>query len=448
MNLKKIVFALLALVLLASFAAFGFFTLKSYRKASRLSEAEAALANDRIPEAKWLLRSVIRDDPNNERATVLLADLAQKNDNPPEEAWYRYRAMCLNPLDKSKIPPYMAALVRMREFERLREYAGASEDDPSFTLDLDDRAVKVEELITKGIQCLSDDRPADAEAVFAQGTNLNYYAVAPLLAQSLIAQNKVQAAIDLYDVYLQKFPVRSMALYEAELLAVTGSYDRLAKLTDLFPQTSTEAIAFACYIDSLISFNKGDIAATAKAFPAIRSEISSPYSLLISIAVDLHNGEEAQAEQSYRELMKARPFLDFKVRGRQLIRDNIARRLAAGEQPYRLLRLAKLVLESGEDFELQRLVLLGRYQMHTLTENELSAVIARHPEDKALLKLQEWLSADLARIGKAKAEEAARVSSALEEAKRKLEDQTEAAREANRQKEAERIVPQTKDSQE
>ena len=441
MNLKKTVFFVLAVILLVSFAAFGYFSIKSYRKASKLSHAENALAQGRPGDAKWLLRSIINDDPNNERATILLAELAKQEDHPPEEAWYRYRAVCLNPLDKTLVPPYLAALVRLRDFEKLKEYAEVSEDGSSFTFTLDDRAVQVEELVKNGLQDMADGKHADAEAKFAAGTNLNYYAVAPLLAQAMIQQNKVEAAISLYDTYLKKFPVRSLAFFQAELLAATGKLEQLAKLADLFPLSNTESLAFGCYVDTLIAFNKGDIAAAARSFPSVRAEIASPYSLLISIAVDLHNGEESQVEHDFHDLMAKHDFLDFKDRGRQLIRAHVARRFSAGEQPYKLMRLAKLVLEVGEDYELSRLILLGRYQMHTLTENELEAFITRHPDDKALLKLREWLRADLAKTGKAKAEKEARMAAALEEGRKNRDALTEAARAANRERESQRIVP-------
>lgn len=423
-------------LLIASLGVFGYFAFRSYRKGARIASAESAMADGRYASAKALLLRVLSDDPDNERAVILMADIALKEDNPPEEAWYRYRAMRLNPLDKSLIQPYIQATIRTRNFGALAEFAEHNPDGETGYYALPPEAARLEKMIEEANVHLDAGRFQEAREIFIAATNLNYYAVAPMLAQTLLAEDRVPEAVNVYEAYLKRFPVRELAYRQAELLALGLDIKRMEELAELFPQNNSQSIAFASYVDCLTSFVNDDIERLAHQFPSIRSTVDTPFSLLMGIAVDLHTGERASAEVSYRKLLSGSPFLDFRQRARAMFRADIARRFAAREPAPQLVHEAELVLEGGSDFELERLILLARFQTRSLSLAEVEAALQQHPGDPGLIKLKSWM-ADLDKAEKqAQTAKESDREAAIRAAAEAQARQAEAAREALRQREA------------
>lgn len=130
-----IVIAILILMISIAFSAyllvFNYKNVHLFRKAERnfLSNTPASL---NVAESQLL--QLIRNDPDNEQAFLMLSRIAERRKKYPEQVYYSYQAHKLNPLSRENEELYILSLLRTREFLRLENFLALKQDNDDETL--------------------------------------------------------------------------------------------------------------------------------------------------------------------------------------------------------------------------------------------------------------------------------------------------------------------------
>ena len=132
-----IVIAILILMISIAFSAyllvFNYKNVHLFRKAERnfLSNTPASL---NVAESQLL--QLIRNDPDNEQAFLMLSRIAERRKKYPEQVYYSYQAHKLNPLSRENEELYILSLLRTREFLRLENFLALKQDNDGTLPDL------------------------------------------------------------------------------------------------------------------------------------------------------------------------------------------------------------------------------------------------------------------------------------------------------------------------
>lgn len=97
-KIKLIGVGVFLLLLVIGVGLFVLFSVRGYKKVERFRRAVEAYEGGEYQLARPQLLAALGEDPNNERAVVMLAEIYRQEGNWPAEAYFRERAVSLNPL--------------------------------------------------------------------------------------------------------------------------------------------------------------------------------------------------------------------------------------------------------------------------------------------------------------------------------------------------------------
>ena len=404
MKKKTIVFIVIGLILVLTFSLFAVLLVKFRRGA----------------------------DPNNEDAVLAEAKAAEERDDPPAAVGAYRRLTKLNPFNEEYARAYVHALRRMRAFNTLTAYT----NDHPVTVELTENERRTEELIERSAYMASLGSNAVSVAALAEATNLNYYAVTPLLVASYIRIARPDLALDAARPYIRRFPRPMLLVSTAEWCTLAKRTDLLAEIRAAVPKGSGHfQLVFAYYCDALEAWDKGDSAALVKAMNAVGTDINTPFARLLKLEAVSTGDDANRVEKAYRDLIEA-PLHDFPLRGKLAVKRFVAAHFPNKEFPDRkysieaLGRLADLVMEDGTvDLELLRVSLFGKVARNSLSQFDIDKARRLFPNDKGIQIICEQYKRDAAKAAadaaKAKAADDARIA-----AEAKVLAEKEAAAEA------------------
>lgn len=327
-------------------------------------------------------------DPNNEDTVLAEARAAAEQDDPPLVAGAYRRLTALNPFNEEYANAYCHALLRVRDFSGLDTYTNSH----PVKLELTENERKTEELIERSVQMEMLGSNAVSVAALVEATNLNYYAVAPLLIASYVRNGRIDMALDATRPYIQRFPRPSLLVNSAEWCTLAKRKDLITEIRNAVPQGSGHfQLVFAYYCDALEAWDKGDSAALTKAMDAVGTAIGTPLARLMKLESVATGNDASRVELAYRSLREAPPLFDFPLRGKMAVKRFIAEHFPNEKFPDRkfsisaLGQLADLVMEDGvADLDLVRVSLLAKMASNSLAEFDLVRAERNFPEDKGI----------------------------------------------------------------
>lgn len=407
-NVKISLGILLGLILFSCIGGTAYFAFRAYRKTEQLQDAMRAFERKEWTKARTLFRSVLASDRNNETAVVKLAELARMRGDPPEEAYYWFRAGKLNLLDRDYAVNYCDALCRMRNFDALaaflrgvapdsrtgrqslqfafalhatgseEEAASLEESAPwtplkpenadlaelvSVLFSKDDVPVertmsalaelansKDDFVATESLLALANLQErggafAEAEKTLLGAVRRNEYAATPRLVALCERRGDLTRVVELLRVYLKKHPNPDLSVRFAELLAATGRKDEIPAFAKALPQSDRRFILTGHYIDAILAFLENDMEKLSRILSLTREEVKTAFSLLMAICADAHGKDFSRLEQDVRELLEAPPFLDYRARAKKLLKACVMKSVAEGTKPDSFRNLLRLLPE-------------------------------------------------------------------------------------------------------
>lgn len=349
-------------------------------------------------------------DPHNEDAVLAEAKAAEERDDPPQAARAYRRLTALNPFNEDYARAYVHALVRARDFNALASYTNSH----PVKVELTESEQRTEELIDRSIQMESLGSNAVSVAALVEATNLNYYAVTPLLISSYVRDGELARALDVARPYIRRFPHPSLLVSTAEWCTLAKRTDLLAEVRAAVPNgTGYFQLMFAHYCEALEAWDKGDLATVTKAMDAVGPELRTPLARLLKLEAVASGDDAGRVESAYRDLRDVPPLFDFPARGKLAVKRFIATHFPDEKFPDRkfsivaLGQLSDLVMEDGvADLDLVRVSLLAKMASNSLAEFDLVRAERNFPRDKGIQLICEQQRHKIAEARKAEAEKA------------------------------------------
>lgn len=338
-------------------------------------------------------------DPNNEDQILAEARAAEERDDPPQAAGCYRRLVALNPFKKDYVRSYYHALVRVRDFASLAAYTNAYPAQTEFT----ERERRTEALINWSAHMESLGSNAVAVAALLEATNHNYYAAVPLLISAYVRNDRFDLALDAARPYIRRFPRPSLLVNTAEWCTLAKRADLLPEIRAAVPKgTGHFQLVFAYYCDALEAWDKGELAALAKAMDAVGTDIRTPLARLLKLEAAASGEDADRVDFAYRELREAPPLFDFPMRGKLTVKRFIAAHFPKGKFSIAALgKLADLVMEDGvADIDLVRVSLLAKMASNSLAEFDLVRAQRNFPDDKGIKLICEQQRRKTAEAGK------------------------------------------------
>ena len=448
---KYSVLALIVLALIGIFMVFGYFAAKSSRKTGRFRDAVEAFDRKDYAKAKDLLRLVLVNDNNNERATELLAEIAEIEDRLPEELYYRSRLVRLNALNTEYARTHERVLFRLNAYASLRaavekitettrtdiqhlhfiyaEYnLGHNEAADAYW----DRHVRgkgniVNEPLAQYIIAIFRSRNStisdtigrlkklavgnnndvalismialsqleyglgnteNAETWLKAALPLNRYIALTALARFYADERKFKEASETLENYLKDFQNPDYAVMQTELYALLDQPDKIRTLHGVFQKRTERFSILACYyMNAVLAFLKEDYVAADEALSPTRNQIITQYSRLLAIYIDTRNNRSVEALSDYKDLMRLAPFLDLRDRARNALLAYVQKCLDEKNYAIGVLDLADYLNQEKAELPLTRFVAAGHFVNNNLTAIELNRMFANFPNDPYLLRV-------------------------------------------------------------
>lgn len=409
--------------------------------------------------AETQLLQLVNDAPNNERAFILLAKIAQLTENYPKQVYYSWQAHNLNPLSEENEKAYIEALLYARDFERLENFlaplkrksavdverkgfllyaAGQNGNidkyrqlfesrDKNFVTELafllykdtsltpQERLVILEEQLVPLIQndfhkqeyyaakfsiFLVQNDFDQAEIALEEAYMLNRFAFAPALGRFYANYRSMGKALEIFEEYLALYHDPAVALQTAEIYCLLKKRDKISSLNkDYQSGSGKEVLLLNYYFEVLDRFAADDIASCQPYLAPLQEAINTPLATFIYFCSKLDAGDLAGIHKYYNALLGHRPYLDLQMRADQLIIELIKNAIASGNSDApELLELAEKVYWRTPDATVGKLLLLSQRQKDSLNNLLLKDLMKRYPADQGVSKIavEHYLSRDLA----------------------------------------------------
>ena len=120
-TLKRVLLALAIVILLLCIACVSVLLIKHHKKLDRFNKAKQAYLDEKYEDAKPLLRECLKDQYNDEEVNVMLAKIAENEEEWPVAVWYWQRSTKLNPFKPEYFENYLNALKMTRDFKVITE---------------------------------------------------------------------------------------------------------------------------------------------------------------------------------------------------------------------------------------------------------------------------------------------------------------------------------------
>ena len=120
-TLKRILLALAIVILLLCIACVSVLLIKHHKKLDRFNKAKQAYLDEKYEDAKPLLRECLKDQYNDEEVNVMLAKIAENEEEWAAAVWYWQRSTKLNPFKPEYFDSYINALKMTRDFRVIAE---------------------------------------------------------------------------------------------------------------------------------------------------------------------------------------------------------------------------------------------------------------------------------------------------------------------------------------
>ncbi len=444
LRLSLIVFAILVLAVCIAFSAYLLFS--NYSKVHLLREAERNFQQGKLDIAEAQFRQLIREDSDNERAFILLGEIAEKLKKYPDMVYYCYQAHELNPLSEENKDRYIKSLLYVRDFPALeRVFAGKPKNKTQrdillYSAVVNGHAEMYKEFLTQtrnephvsGLQKLLHilDSPdgfeakrvlpelADLEKTLAQDEiflrqeiaaaeagiyfqlqdidkteaalkkayGINDFVFAAKLGNFYANYRSLGQALEVFEKYLKMYHDPIAALQTAEIYCLLGKRDKIADLRKQY-QSDSGKTALVCtyYFDALDAFAGGDLQQLKQFLQPLRHSIKSPLALFIYLCAEIDDKNYPEVLRYYNELLALQPYLDLQERADRMVLDLI--KANADMENADLMLLAEKVNSRIPNVFAAKYILLGGHHRKAVDSALLRQALDRYPDDPGILKI-------------------------------------------------------------
>ena len=420
---KKIRISLICaalLILLGSIALSAYLFFFNYQNVQTLRQAENNFnqgASESLKLAEAQLLQLVRNDPDNERAFILLAKIAQKNKIYPEQVYYSLQAHKLNPLSEENENAYLEALLYAREFERLERFlslkgnlkgelngfllyaAGQNGNISKYRTLLDRRDDNLiaelalllckhthipvqerlstlenylslrakndfqkQEILAGMVSiCLSQNDLDNAEKYLLQAYELNKFAFAPALGRFYANYRSMGKALEIFEKYLSLYHDPAVALQTAEIYCLLNKRDKILTLNQAYQADSGKAaLLLNYYFEVLDKFAANDINACRQYLAPLQEAVNTPLATFIYFCAELEEEDLIGVFKYYNALLQHRPYLDLQMRADRLVIELVKKTISSEKnQDPVLLELAEKVYWRTPDVNVGKFLLLS-----------------------------------------------------------------------------------------
>ena len=448
---KKIRIALIGaavLVLLGSIALSAYLFFSNYQNVQLLRQAQNNFRQgdaESLKLAEAQLLQLIRNDADNERAFILLAQIAKQKKIYPEQAYYTLHAHRLNPLSEENENAYIEALLYAREFERLEMFlaqkSSLSADQNGFLLyaagqngnigkyrqtaehSNDDLIAELALLLYKHTHIKAQERifilqdylsrrsendfhkqeilaalvstylaqndHENAEKYLLEAYKLNEFAFAPVLGRFYANYRSLAKALEVFEKYLAIYHDPTVALQTAEICCLLKKRDKISALNKKYQADSGKgALLLNYYFEVLDKFAANDLAAAREYLAPLQKAINTPLATFIYLCAELDGQNLAVVYQLYNSLLAQRSYLDLQFRADRLVIRLVKKSIptAIAQDPM-LLKLAETVYWRMPDATVGKFLLLTQRQKGNLNFLLLSDLQKSFPKDQGVNKI-------------------------------------------------------------
>ena len=394
---------------------------------------------DSLALAETQLLQVIRNDDDNEAAYIMLAEIAGKRKNYPEQVYYCFMAHRLNPLSRENAEKYVQSLLLARYFNRLETFLAQQQNlsdewqqlllysagrngniskykaerrsgnvlneltfllfkNNSLTIDekiavldkipQDEDFLRQEILEAKIRFSLAKRDLVNAEKILQKAYELNSFAFAPALGRFYANFRSFDDALKVFEKYLSVCHDPAVAMQTAEIYCLLKQTDKIAGLRNQYQADSGEIAMLCCYyFDALTALAKDDLASLKDLTPPLRNSINTPLAAFMFFCTDMQNGDLARVNASYTKLLEHRDYLDLQARADNMLSEFLKKALAGNAKEENLLSAATILYNRKPDAFAARLILLIQKRHNNLNIVILQDALKRFGKDAGIIKI-------------------------------------------------------------
>ena len=447
---KKIKIALIGaalLVLTGSIILTAYLFFSNYQNIQLLRQAENNFTSGDAKSLKLSesqLLQLVRNDPDNEHAFILLGKIAKQKKIYPELVYYTYQAHKLNPLSKENEAAYIESLLYAREFERVEHFLSqkgslnSDENDlllyaagqngnirkyPRLPDRRDGNLVAELALLLFEYKQLDEDKKFSAlenylrqtkndfqkQEIFAalsrlylqkndfdnaekyllEAYKLNEFAFAPALGRFYAHYRSMGKALKIFEKHLSVYHDPAIALQTAEIYCLLKKRDKIIALNKSYQSDSGEgAMLLNYYFDVLDKFAANDLAALRQYLAPLQKSINTPLATFIYLCSEIEQENFSGVHKYYIELINHRPYIDLQNRADGMIidlfRKNVVKK--SGNDAI-LLELAEKVYWRKPDAVVGKFLLLTQRKNNQFNVLLLRDLQKRFPDDAGVNKI-------------------------------------------------------------
>ncbi len=319
-TLKRILLTFAVLILLLCIACVSILLIRHHKKLERFNKAKQAYLDEKYEDAKPLLRGCLKDQYNDEEVNVMLAKIAESEEEWPQAVVHWHQASKLNPFKQEYSDNHINSLKMSRDFERTAEaletrhsqntisqeqtlllaycqYILGKKTDAQETMEnVTDEGVKKQELaVILGFLLSNDEHTVEQELDFLKtyheskdkfiafetliasairyaqqndlGNGKNCMEKAakispilgkPIQAEYLFRLGIISEAMTVLEECTQRFTPNEMGQMLGECYTMTGQPAKLAELRKKFLSGSNARITTGLYLEALHAYLTND----------------------------------------------------------------------------------------------------------------------------------------------------------------------------------------------
>lgn len=441
------------LLLIGSVVVTAYLLFSNYQQARLLTQAKREFLRgsaESLALAKVQLLQIIENDDDNEAAYVMLAEIAGKQKNYPEQVYYYFMAHRLNPLSRENAEKYVTSLLRARHFHRLETFlfqqqklsdewqqlllysAGRNGNiskykaerrpgnvlneltfllykNKSLTIDekiealeklpQDDDFLHQEILEAKLKFFLAKGDLTGAEKILHKAYELNSFAFAPALGRFYANFRSFKEALKVFEKYLSVYHDPAVAMQTAEIYCLLGQTDKIAELRNQYQSDSGEIAMLCCYyFDALTALADNDMIALKELSSPLRNNINTPLAAFMFFCADIQNGDFTKLKNSYTRLLAHRKYIDLQTRADNMLSEFLKKSLTGTVKEDDILPVATILYNRKPDAFTARLILLSQKKYNNINIVILQDALKRFRKDADIIRIgiEHYLNHDIA----------------------------------------------------
>lgn len=438
---------LFLLILCAGLAVLLAVFIREHRRGASLAEAVEAFETGHLSEARQKFKEILREDENQERAYVGLAEIAEKESRWQDAARHWRMAGSLNSLKTDYKNRWKRALALGRDFFGLRDIfvshmdlSHVQSDEDSFYIlltaesprdfavqeyrkllkrenpdffttdygqlvaclesrnrspqvmqDLEklsrsrDQVVSFEAAIQLAIRKTADGDMKSAEKILLKAVEQNPFSGLPYLESFYIDNLRFDRAIEYCSVDFRRFHRPWTAIQLAELYLLSGKTSKIRPLLFSLSGNSKAEIITTDYLESLIAFAADDAAGVAGKYPRGGKYVRTPVSALVGLYDAVSSGNIAAVKKAWKDFQLIPPFYDLRARGEKLLLARIGKMILQKKND----DAVSLLEMEGVDFTADRAVseffISIKFYRGELLNSDLDRALKKYPDSPVLL---------------------------------------------------------------